>query len=252
MGRAGRGPAVDPFADPPTKETERGVPYYLEPMQLDDVAEVSQVERRCFSNPWPSSAYRRELRNPGQNYYIVARWRDPREPVAPRTEERGRPALSLLPFVRRPEPAGNKRPVLGFGGMWVLLDEAHITTIGVVPEQRGRSLGEYLFLDLIDEARRRQAHWVTLEVRVSNAGAQALYEKYGFTRQGLRKRYYSDNGEDAHIMWSPSLTDPATLARYERLREVLAAKLARWHDSLETLTGSVAGQPGRRVAGGEA
>jgi ribosomal-protein-alanine N-acetyltransferase len=74
---------------------------------------------------------------------------------------------------------------------------------------------------------------VTLEVRVSNTAAQALYEKYGFTRQGLRKRYYSDNGEDAHIMWSPDLTDPATLDRYRELKAALLPKLARWDDSLD-------------------
>ena len=104
--------------------------------------------------------------------------------------------------------------------------------MGSLPEQRGRSLGELLFLSLLDEAIRRQARWVTLEVRVSNASAQALYEKYGFTRQGVRKRYYSDNGEDAYIMWSPQLTDPAMTSRLLTLRATLATKLARWHDSL--------------------
>lgn len=209
------------------------MPYYIEGMQQEDVPEVSQVERRCFSNPWPSSAYRRELRNPEHNYYIVARWRDPRVVGSNGAEERVRAPLSLLPFVRRPEPAGAKGPILGFGGMWVMLDEAHVTTIGVIPEQRGRALGELLFVTLLDEAQRRQARWVTLEVRVSNASAQALYEKYGFTRQGVRRRYYSDNGEDAHIMWSPPLTDPATQERYRELRAALTPKLARWDETLD-------------------
>jgi [ribosomal protein S18]-alanine N-acetyltransferase len=210
--------------------TEIFVPYQIELMTQDDVTEVSQVERRCFSNPWPSSAYRRELRDPDHNYYIVARWRDPRTPGVVE-EERSRSGLHLLPFVRRVEPPA-RGPILGFGGMWIMLDEAHITTIGVTPEQRGRSLGELLFLSLLDEAIRRQARWVTLEVRVSNASAQALYEKYGFTRQGVRKRYYSDNGEDAYIMWSPQLTDHAMASRLMTLRATLATKLARWHDSL--------------------
>ena len=206
------------------------MPYQIELMTQDDVTEVSQVERRCFSNPWPSSAYRRELRDPDHNYYIVARWRDPRT-VGMAEEERSRGGLHLLPFVRRVEALA-KGPILGFGGMWIMLDEAHITTIGVIPEQRGRSLGELLFLSLLDEAIRRRARWVTLEVRVSNVSAQALYEKYGFTRQGVRKRYYSDNGEDAYIMWSPQLTDQAMTSRLATLRAALAPKLARWHDSL--------------------
>ena len=203
------------------------MPFVIEPMTPEDVSEVSQVERRCFSNPWPSSAYRRELRDPDHNYYVVARWRPPR---AEHAGERPRGGLSLLPFVRRQEPP--KPPILGFGGMWIMFDEAHITTIGVLPEQRGRSLGELLFVTMLDEAIRRRARWVTLEVRVSNRGAQALYEKYGFTRQGLRKRYYSDNGEDAHIMWSPPLNEQSTIDLLAELRAALPARLARWHDSL--------------------
>lgn len=84
---------------------------------------------------------------------------------------------------------------------------------------------------MIDEAIRRRSRWVTLEVRVSNASALALYEKYGFTRQGLRKRYYSDNGEDAHIMWSPALNESPTLESLAGLRATLGLRLARWHDS---------------------
>ncbi len=129
---------------------------------------------------------------------------------------------SIGDYLRRP---GLR--VLGFAGMWVMLDEAHITTIGVVPELRRRSLGELLFVTLVEEAIRRRARWVTLEVRVSNYGAQTLYEKYGFTRQGVRKRYYSDNGEDAHIMWSPSLHESETRERYRELRAELERKLPR-------------------------
>lgn len=206
------------------------MPYYIAPMGLDDVPEVSQIERRCFSNPWPSSAYRRELRNPQNNSYIVLRWRDPQAPDPLPVDERSRGGLNLFPFVRRPDPRQRNDPLVGFAGMWMVLDEAHITTIGVIPEQRGRSLGEWLFLALIEEATARNARWVTLEVRVSNTSAQALYEKYGFTRQGVRKRYYSDNGEDAYIMWSPDLTEQSTGERYRELRRVLDAKLARWQE----------------------
>jgi ribosomal-protein-alanine N-acetyltransferase len=113
--------------------------------------------------------------------------------------------------------------------MWILYDEAHITTIGVSPEYRGRGLGELLLIDVFEQAVARNAEWVTLEVRVSNSSAQALYEKYGFTRQGVRRRYYSDNGEDAYIMWSASLRLPEYRARFAelsaRLRERLAGQI---------------------------
>jgi ribosomal-protein-alanine N-acetyltransferase len=201
------------------------VSYYLEPMRQDDVPEVSRVERECFSNPWPQSAYRRELRNPANNYYIVLRYRSDRPAArAPRGESRG--PLALLPFVRKPEAtAVATDPIVGFAGMWVLFDEAHVTTIGVQPRHRGKGLGELLLVTLFEEAARRGAEWLTLEVRVSNEAAQALYRKYGFTRQGVRRRYYSDNGEDAYIMWSPSLRTQEFHERFESLRAALRERL---------------------------
>jgi ribosomal-protein-alanine N-acetyltransferase len=109
--------------------------------------------------------------------------------------------------------------------MWLAFDEAHVTTIGVDPPQRGRGLGELLLLCMFDEAVERGANWLTLEVRVTNAGAQALYRKYGFTAHGTRKRYYSDNNEDALIMWSPALTEPQFRAAIESRRDALARRL---------------------------
>ena len=108
------------------------MPYYLEPMRLDDIADVGQVEKECFPTPWPASAYRRELRNPTGNYYLVARWRPSEaDDRRLRDEEFGRRAqrLQLLrpcSACRRPIPH-----LAGFAGMWTMMDEAHITTIGV-------------------------------------------------------------------------------------------------------------------------
>jgi [ribosomal protein S18]-alanine N-acetyltransferase len=211
--------------------------YILEPMTQEDVEEVSRVERRCFTNPWPVSAYRRELKNPRQNFYIVLR----DDPEADASEA---PVSSVavldgatLREARRPRrfafwPLGHRSeksvppPIIGFAGMWNILDEAHVTTIGVLPEYRGRGLGELLFLEMIDEAVRRQSTWLTLEVRVTNYSAQALYRKYGFTIQGRRPRYYSDNNEDAFIMWSESFRDPEYLRRIEQHRRRLHHKMS--------------------------
>jgi ribosomal-protein-alanine N-acetyltransferase len=216
--------------------------FRLDIMAQDDVAEVSRVERRCFPNPWPVSAYRRELQNAAQNYYVVLRSlghggveATPND-VTPdeanggdSSMARSLPRRSLLPISlgRRNGPQdGGQAPIVGFAGMWLAFDEAHITTIGVDPPYRGRGLGEVLFLAMVDEAIARGANWLTLEVRVSNAAAQALYRKYGFTVHGTRKRYYSDNNEDAHIMWSRALSDPDVRAEIERRREALADRLA--------------------------
>jgi ribosomal-protein-alanine N-acetyltransferase len=130
----------------------------------------------------------------------------------------------LLPFVRRHDPRSTDQ-VAGFGGMWVLYDEAHVTTIGVAPDHRGKGLGELLLVDLFEHAWEKNAEWLTLEVRVSNDSAQALYHKYGFSRQGLRRRYYSDNGEDAYIMWSPSLLSHEFEQRFAALRSNIRERL---------------------------
>jgi [ribosomal protein S18]-alanine N-acetyltransferase len=207
--------------------------FTLEPMKLEDVGEVSRVERRCFSNPWPSSAYRRELKNLEQNYYIVLRGPDLQQTIQPRgrfVEEyadnwRGLKSLGLLSLARRNHGSETVSRIAGFAGMWQLFDEAHITTIGVDPPYRGRGFGELMLVALIDEATRRGANVMTLEVRVTNEPAIALYRKYEFTIHGVRPHYYSDNAEDAYVMWSPSLRDDGYQRRIEPLRQALSERL---------------------------
>jgi ribosomal-protein-alanine N-acetyltransferase len=109
--------------------------------------------------------------------------------------------------------------------MWLAFDEAHITTIGIDPGHRGRGLGELLLLCMVDIAIGRGAKWLTLEVRVSNVAAQTLYRKYGFSVRGSRKRYYSDNNEDALIMWSHALDDPEFHTTLEARRTALQRRL---------------------------
>ena len=209
--------------------------YAIEPMTQADVEEVSRLERRCFTNPWPVSAYRRELRMPQQNYYSVLReWPDGAEGTssgsgngsAPDDRHSGlRQRLATLAGGRlHGSPA--KPPIIGFAGMWVLYEEAHITTIGVEPAHRGRGLGEILLMDLFEEAERRNATWVTLEVRVTNATAQNLYRKYGFTIEGRRPRYYSDNNEDAFVMWSGNLKDQAYREQLAKLKRGIERRLS--------------------------
>jgi ribosomal-protein-alanine N-acetyltransferase len=204
-------------------------------MQPADVAEVSRVERRCFDNPWPISAYRRELRNPRQNAYVVLR-ANPDDVGEPHDPERaghahswlGEGLRSRLSMIHLPKRGGfmvDGPHIAGFAGMWCMYDEAHITTIGVDPHYRGRGFGEALLLSLFDEAIRRGCTWITLEVRVSNIVAQRLYQKYGMSVQGTRPRYYSDNGEDAYVMWSRALRDPDYLALLDDIRNELRERL---------------------------
>ena len=219
---------------------EQGEPAYrLDHMTQADVPDVSRVERRCFPNPWPSSAYRRELQNPAQNVYVVLRHLHGGEvssqngqhedaSTAAGNASRALPRRSLLPIGlgRRHDPNGNvPNTLIGFAGMWLAFDEAHITTIGIDPGYRGRGLGELLLLSMIDAALVRGARWLTLEVRVSNVAAQNLYRKYGFSVRGSRKRYYSDNNEDALIMWSDALDTAEFRANIEARRYALQRRL---------------------------
>lgn len=201
------------------------MPYVVEPMKLGHVADVGRVERECFTTPWPLSAYRREVKDNKNSRYIVLVWRDgyvePAEAASiyskPGKARSGHPANGGLsgavqwlfrPFSDAVEPnTQESHSLVGFAGIWLIANEAHVTTIGVKESLRGRGLGELLFASLIDVSMQLRARRVTLEVRVSNEGAKKLYHKYGFTEQGIRKKYYSDNKEDAAIMWSGKLTD---------------------------------------------
>lgn len=196
-----------------------GLPYALVSMRIEDVPTVTEVERDVFSLPWSSSAFTYEIRDNPSSEYLVLRylpWADPTPAVSP-----------VMRSVRRlfkPAPA-HDRSLLGYGGYWMMLEEAHICTLALRQEWRGRGLGELLLAGLIESALKRQAEIVTLEVRVSNLRAQRLYAKYGFDQVGQRKRYYSDNGEDAFIMSTGSIVSTAYQERLQHLAERLRARL---------------------------
>lgn len=192
-------------------------------MRLEDVPEVVAVDRRCFTTPWPASAYRREITHPDKNLYIVLR-RVGEGPMTQPDPKGGGFLTTILPFLRE-DTHPNSEPVVGYAGLWIVSDEAHITTIGVLPEVRGQKLGELLLVTLIDHAIAHDAHWMTLEARVTNTVAHALYRKYTFKDAGVRKRYYSDDGEDALVMWSDRIDTPEFAARLKVLKEDLYRKL---------------------------
>lgn len=200
---------------------------YLDAMRLSDLDDVAMVEREAYSLPWPSSAYRRELRENKNAHYIVAR-RGEGSPQPPPPEERERRPFpfSLLPFlVPERRPASPRDAVVGHGGLWKVHDEAHVTTIAVRTTFRGKAIGELLLVGLIEVAYDVHANWITLEVRVSNAVAQSLYRKYGFRQVGVRPRYYSDNNEDAYVMWTDPIMSSEFRALLAQRREELARRL---------------------------
>ena len=148
--------------------------YDLEvrPLGLGYINEIVEIEDLVFTSPWSKQSFIYELVHNDVAYYLVA--------------------LS-----------GDK--VVGYGGMWLILDEAHITNIAVHPKYQSSGIGERVLRKLITLSASLGADKMTLEVRPSNEKAKNLYTKLGFLGKGLRKGYYSDTNEDAIIMWLEDL-----------------------------------------------
>jgi ribosomal-protein-alanine N-acetyltransferase len=193
------------------------VRYLVRPMDLGDISQVMEIERDSFPSTWPSTAFKREIQHNRLARYLVAVEQtidedEALEPqpghTAPAVPPLSAPRLGRwLTELRRlfgseeePEPADHSEPVIGFLGVWLMVDEAHIVTIAVRDGYRRRGVGELLLIAAIELALMNERGAVTLECRISNDAAIALYEKYGFQRLGIRPRYYSDNSEDAVIM----------------------------------------------------
>jgi len=202
---------------------------YLRPMRKEDITQVARIDREAFPAEWPPTNFNRELEN-RMAYYIVAS----EGPVVsnpsrkPATEKQSlglRERLIGLLKHRQLEPLDNEENILGYAGMWILADEAHIMSIASVQEHRRKGIGEGLLIAIFELAQRHKARIVTLEVRVSNIAAQNLYLKYGFQKTGLRKGYYLDNREDAFVMSTDYI---GSLAFKESLQHLKEDHAQRW------------------------
>lgn len=147
----------------------KGVKF--EPLALGHIPAILELEKVCQSSPWHENSFRNEI-NQDQSLFLVA--------------SRG-------------------GQTVGYGGVWIIADEAHVTTLAVDPAERRHGLGRAIMTELLDRAVERGATCSTLEVRASNLPAIKLYEGMGYVGVGVRKRYYPDNREDALIMWLYSL-----------------------------------------------
>jgi ribosomal-protein-alanine N-acetyltransferase len=138
-------------------------------MKVEDIPDILIIEREAFTMPWTEEAFRNELTHNHFAKYMVM------------------------------ELAGH---IIGYAGMWAIVDEAHVTNIALLEAYRGRKWGDRLLEELMKTASYVGMKAITLEVRVSNEVAQNLYRKKGFRSAGTRKGYYSDNREDALVMWA--------------------------------------------------
>lgn len=137
-------------------------------MVSSDVDGVFQVEKNCFEHHWSKGEFEKEMKNDVANYLVAE--------------------------------INNK--IVGYVGIWFIAGEGHITNVAVHSDYRGKKIGDELIKHLVKKCIENYIFAMTLEVRVSNIVAQNLYKKYGFKLSGIRKEYYSDNKEDAMIMWS--------------------------------------------------
>jgi ribosomal-protein-alanine N-acetyltransferase len=187
----------------------------IRPMTANDIAQVMDIERESFPSMWPQTAYRRELQNKVARYFVITERRDHEEAEGAQNTGLWR---ALRRMVGNDDAPADGDHVLGFIGLWLLVGEAHIVTVAVRESYRRLGIGERLLIAAIEMALEFDQEALTLEVRKSNDAAQLLYEKYGFNRVGLRRRYYTDNNEDAVLMTTPDIGTAGFLALFEELK----------------------------------
>lgn len=151
--------------------------WQIRPMSEADLEQVQAIDQVSFSVPWPANAYRFELRENESSRLWVAEETSPGQPPK----------------------------ILGVIVLWMILDEAHIATLSVLPEYRGQGIGAALLTEALKEGIRQGTDSATLEVRAGNLPAQNLYRRFRFEVAGRRLRYYRDNHEDALIMTAVNL-----------------------------------------------
>lgn len=150
---------------------ENQFPVTIRPMTIEDIDRVVEIDQLSFTLPWTRSSFRYEVaENKASRHWVAEVVLD------------GKPI------------------VVGMLVCWIILDEAHVGTIAVHPDFRGKKIGEKIFLQAFSELKREEIRIVYLEVRRSNEAALALYHRFGFIEDGVRKRYYKDNNEDAILM----------------------------------------------------
>jgi ribosomal-protein-alanine N-acetyltransferase len=191
------------------------LPYIIRPMEPGDVPTVTAIDKKSFPTPWQASSYLYELRQAKRSFYYAL--------LRPETDKAVPSRQGLLYWLRGISSPVQESRVIGYVGFRCRPTEAHISTIAVHPDWRGKGLGELLLLTAVEEALARGASMISLEVRPSNHVAQRLYRKYGFRFSGVHRGYYRD-GEDAWLM-EVEVNRGTYQARLVELRRLLEARL---------------------------
>jgi ribosomal-protein-alanine N-acetyltransferase len=206
--------------------------YIIRLMEKGDLTQINEIDQEAFPSQWPPPNYRQELQNRLAHYLVAI---DDTGTVAEargkESKKQSRLSAWLTPWLK-PSYSRDEAPsrytrqcIVGFSGIWLMVDEAHVTNIAVSQQYRQRGIGELLLIATIDLARELKANTMTLEVRASNIAAQNLYSKYGFVQMGIRNGYYLDNRENAIIMSTENITSASFQEHIRQLRESLGKKL---------------------------
>ena len=220
------------------------MPYAVRPMEIGDIPQVKDIEREAFSTQAPTVSFKRELESSTAAYLVAlekdtgVREKTSRIPTqvlpTPSKSKFGRLLSEMKGFltgeILSSDIPQTDQQILGYAGLWFVAGEAHLTSIAVRESHRHEGLGELLLISAINTALERNAEFVTLEVRASNSVAQALYEKYGFRKVGVRRGYYTDDREDALLMSTDKIATASYQADFQRLKRAYAE---RWDDSSE-------------------
>jgi [ribosomal protein S18]-alanine N-acetyltransferase len=210
-------------------------------MTPKDIPQVTSIDREAFPTMWPPVNFTSELRNRMAHYIVACDGSQPPETSPAKPVVQLVPVRSFLgikwPFGQRAamseKPLEIVETIIGFVGLWLMVDESHIINIAVKESNRGNGLGELLLIASIDLSISLKASVVTLEVRATNSVAQNLYLKYGFSQVGVRKGYYTDNKEDAFIMTTDILSTEPFLRQFRLLKEAHFKKLGKMEYQIE-------------------
>lgn len=186
----------------------------LKPLTADLLPAAVQLDQICFGRLWTLEGYRRELESPNSELVVLQ----------PQQEQ---PSTSVTEAIANSSDIfPNQQPIIGLGCFWSIVEEAHITIVAVHPDYQRQGLGQALLWAMLKQAHQRGLERATLEVRVSNQAAIALYEKFGFREAGRRRRYYEDTGEDALILWRGGLQYPEFAQTLSDWRQPILERLS--------------------------
>ncbi|MGK7919509.1 MAG: ribosomal protein S18-alanine N-acetyltransferase [Trichodesmium sp.] len=167
----------------------------IQTMSSTDIPLVVELDQLCFGGLWNAQGYQRELESPNSDLLILVM-----------SQNQQKIASTSSKF--ESEFSYNHKSIIGIGCLWAILEEAHITILGIHPQYQGLGFGQLLLYTLMNSAWQRGLERATLEVAISNTTALSLYHKFGFQDVGRRRGYYQQTGEDALILWRGHLHDP--------------------------------------------